>query len=152
MTGWKPGLFVDFGKFPCSWIRVQENQINADPDPNHCSAQYRYRRYHPAGMAKIPTGVFDLDTDGSSWTNLDPDKFFQIPDDQSNNQSGLSLFKRDLHTYKLSLKSFLSLAAKCRSILQTFECLPVSFLTQFHQNIFTLKRTRIHHARRRHIE
>jgi hypothetical protein len=41
----------------------------------------RYRRYHPAGMAKIPTGVFDLDTDGSSWTNLDPDKFFQIPDD-----------------------------------------------------------------------
>jgi hypothetical protein len=24
------GLLVHFGKFPCSWIRIQESQINAD--------------------------------------------------------------------------------------------------------------------------
>jgi hypothetical protein len=29
--GRKPGLFVHFDQFPCSWIRNQDSQINADP-------------------------------------------------------------------------------------------------------------------------
>ncbi len=34
LKGWKSGLFVNFGQFPCSWIRIS----NKDPDP----LQYRY--------------------------------------------------------------------------------------------------------------
>jgi hypothetical protein len=29
--GRKPGLFANIGKFPCSWIRIQDSQMNADP-------------------------------------------------------------------------------------------------------------------------
>ncbi len=35
LKGWKSGLLVNFGQFLCSWIRIQESQINADPDPKH---------------------------------------------------------------------------------------------------------------------
>jgi hypothetical protein len=42
LKGRKPGLFVNFDKFPCSWIRarisirIQDSQMNADLDPQHC--------------------------------------------------------------------------------------------------------------------
>jgi hypothetical protein len=37
LKGKKPGLFVNFGQFPCSWIRIRIS--NTDPDqgqPNEC--------------------------------------------------------------------------------------------------------------------
>jgi hypothetical protein len=27
LKGWKPGLFVNFGQFPFSWIRIQDTQL-----------------------------------------------------------------------------------------------------------------------------
>ncbi len=31
LKGRKPGLFLNFGQFPCSWIRIRIP--NTDPDP-----------------------------------------------------------------------------------------------------------------------
>jgi hypothetical protein len=39
LKSWKSGLFVNFGQFPCSWIRIQIRIANTDPDrrePNQC--------------------------------------------------------------------------------------------------------------------
>jgi hypothetical protein len=33
LKGRKSGLFVNFGEFPCSWIRIRI--IKTDPDPRH---------------------------------------------------------------------------------------------------------------------
>jgi hypothetical protein len=46
VTGWKSGLFVNFGKFSCSWIRIQI--LNMDPDPgetNQCGSGSETLRY-----------------------------------------------------------------------------------------------------------
>ncbi len=52
-------LFVNFSKFPCSWIRIriQKSQINADPDPQHgpkLTSQYYKTWKH---TTKIPIVV-----------------------------------------------------------------------------------------------
>ncbi len=37
--GWKPGLFVNFGQFSCSWIRIRIPYTDPDPgQPNHCGS------------------------------------------------------------------------------------------------------------------
>jgi hypothetical protein len=39
--GKKPGLFVNFGQFPCSWIRIRIRITYTDPDagqPNQCGS------------------------------------------------------------------------------------------------------------------
>ncbi len=36
LKGRKPVLFVNFGQFPCSWIRIRIRIPNKDPDPQHC--------------------------------------------------------------------------------------------------------------------
>jgi hypothetical protein len=39
LKGWKSGLFVNFGQFPCSWIqiRIPSSDQDLDPgDPNLC--------------------------------------------------------------------------------------------------------------------
>jgi hypothetical protein len=45
LRGTQSDLCVNFGQFRCSWIRMriapirlrmQDSQINADPDPQHC--------------------------------------------------------------------------------------------------------------------
>ncbi len=39
LKGWKSGLFVNFGQFPCSWIRIRipNSDQDLDPgDPNQC--------------------------------------------------------------------------------------------------------------------
>jgi hypothetical protein len=33
LKGWKSGLFVDFGQFPCPLIRIRIRIPNTDPDP-----------------------------------------------------------------------------------------------------------------------
>jgi hypothetical protein len=44
----KPGLFVNFEQFPCSWIRIIFRIPNADPDPgqlNKCGS-FNYVLYY----------------------------------------------------------------------------------------------------------
>jgi hypothetical protein len=55
-------LIVNFGQFPCSWIRIristrfQDNQINADPDPQH--GAYTNIRYSLQGVVQNPKVLF----------------------------------------------------------------------------------------------
>jgi hypothetical protein len=39
--GRKPGLFVNFGQFPCSWIRIRIPNTDPDPrQPNDCGSRW----------------------------------------------------------------------------------------------------------------
>jgi hypothetical protein len=39
LKGRKPGLFVNFGQFPCSWIRIRIPNTDPDPgQPNECGS------------------------------------------------------------------------------------------------------------------
>ncbi len=55
----KSGLFVYFGQYPCSWIRIQESQTNADPDPKtlteiggNCSATVHTQLFQVSKASK----------------------------------------------------------------------------------------------------
>jgi hypothetical protein len=51
-------FIVNFGQFPCSWIRIrfpkriwiQKSQTNADPDPQHCC---KYLQFFIFGLLKV---------------------------------------------------------------------------------------------------
>jgi hypothetical protein len=47
----KPGLFGNFGRFPCSWIQVRIRIPNTDPDPGQLNQYGSVRiRIHNAGL------------------------------------------------------------------------------------------------------
>jgi hypothetical protein len=64
LKSWKPGLFVNSGQFPCSWIRIRISKngsgsrrsksmrVNEDPDPIHGQQLY-YSRNHLPRLRKM---------------------------------------------------------------------------------------------------
>jgi hypothetical protein len=52
----KPGLLINFGQFPCSWIRIRIS--NTDPDPGQSSeCGSRWIRIHKAALHHGKKGV-----------------------------------------------------------------------------------------------
>jgi hypothetical protein len=55
--GRKPGLFVNFGRFPCSWVRIRISNWDTDPDrrePNECRSRWiRIRIYNTAFYSRF---------------------------------------------------------------------------------------------------
>jgi hypothetical protein len=53
LKGWKLGLFVHFGKFSCSWIRIQESQIGADS----CGSGFETLQYPTVPLILLNTYI-----------------------------------------------------------------------------------------------